>query len=133
MNVILQPMISTNTITHSSWETTNIYVYKAEHYSTAYDQMVKEQGNMSDSFQKNVKLGYYYYEQNILLLIQIFINIALKLWYIRQFLLGFTYLYMFNKQCRKGLRKLMMLLSAKRKHTLLQHALMYITKLLQNL
>lgn len=59
MNVILQPMISTNTITHSSWETTNIYVYKAEHYSTAYDQMVKEQGNMSDSFQKNVKLGYH--------------------------------------------------------------------------
>lgn len=37
MNVILQPMISTNTITHSSWETTNIYVYKAEHYTTAYD------------------------------------------------------------------------------------------------
>lgn len=37
MNVILQPMIFTNTITHSSWETTNIYVYKAEHYTTAYD------------------------------------------------------------------------------------------------
>lgn len=56
MNVILQPMISTNTITHSSWETTNIYVYKAEHYTTAYDG--ERIGNMSDSLQKNVKLGY---------------------------------------------------------------------------
>lgn len=57
MNVILQPMISTNTITHSSWETTNIYVYKAEHYTTAYDG--ERIGNMSDGLQKNVKLGYH--------------------------------------------------------------------------
>lgn len=41
-----------------------------------------------------------------MLLIQIFIDIALKLWYIRQFLLGFTYLYMFNKQFRKGVKEI---------------------------
>lgn len=30
----------------------------------------------------------------------------MKLWYIRQFLLGFTYLYMFNKQFRKGVKEI---------------------------
>lgn len=50
MNVILQFMIFINIIIYSFWEIMNIYVYKVEYYLIVYDQMVKEQGNMLDSF-----------------------------------------------------------------------------------